>query len=141
MANTPYQTTNSAGVGGFQFLNFNYDLAKISAADIMVDFAVPFPFKLVDIRACVTDPATTGSKAATITAKIDGTAVTGASIALTSANMTPIGTIQTGTAKDVLSGGNNVAYAAGSKIKITGSSVTAFVEGSVTISICLQSLA
>mgnify|MGYP003347713677 CR=1 FL=1 len=51
-------------------------------------------------------------------------------MALTSANFTPIGTIITGTATDVLAGGNNLANpAGGSKIKLTASSVTTFVEG------------
>lgn len=140
MANTPATSTTAAGLGGIQFLNFAYNLADISAADILVDYVVPAGFKLVDIRAVITKAATTAAKAATITAKIDGTAVTGATIALTSANCTPIGTILTGTATDVLAGGNNIAYGPGSKLKVTGSSVTAFVEGAATITLTLQSL-
>jgi hypothetical protein len=95
----------------------------------------------VDIKAVVTKAATTAAKAATVTAKIDGTAVTGASVALTSANFTPIGTIITGTATDVLAGGNNQGLmAGGSKLKLTASSVTAFVEGCGEFHITLQSL-
>jgi len=140
MANTPATSSGYVGNGRLIPLNISYALADISATDILVDYVVPCGFKLIDIRAIVTKAATTGSKAATLTAKIDGTAVTGATLALTSANCTPIGTVLTGTATDVLAGGNNIAYNPGSKIKITASSVTAFVEGAITIVLTLQSL-
>lgn len=140
MANTPSTSSTAAGNGGLQFLNFAYALADISAADVLTDFVVPSGFKLVDIRAAVTKAATTAAKAATLTAKIDGTAVPGAVLALTSANCTPQGKVLSATATDVLSGGANIAYGAGSKITVTASSVTAFVEGSITLTLTLQSL-
>lgn len=140
MAATPNSVSNYAGNNGYVAFSFTYALAALSATDILKDFVVPFPFKLVDIRVVPTTVATTGSKAATLTAKIDGTAVTGASVALTSTNMGTIGVYQTGTATDVLSGGNNIAYSPGSKITVTGSSVTAFIEGQATMTITLKSL-
>lgn len=140
MANTPATSSSSTGNGGLQFLNFNYNLADISAADILTDFIIPSGFKLVDIRAAVTKAATTAAKAATLTAKIDSVAVPGAVLALTSANCTPLGKVNSATATDVLSGGANIAYNAGSKISVTASSVTAFVEGAISLTLTLQSL-
>lgn len=140
MANTPYTTTSGAGTGRFVTLAFPFLNASISAADIVVDYTVPFPFKLVEIKSICTAAVTTGSKAATITPKIDGTAVTGCSLAMTSANQTPIGAVLSSTATDVTAGGNNIAYTAGSKLKLTGSSVTAFVEGSTVFHVTLQNL-
>ena len=140
MANTPATSTSPAGTGAFYTINLSYNLADIAAADILTDFVVPHGFKLVDIRASDTKAATTAAKAATLTAKIDGTAVPGAVLALTSANMTPLGKCLTGTATDVLSGGKNIAYNPGSKLTVTGSSVTAFVEGAITLTLTLQSL-
>jgi hypothetical protein len=138
MAATPDQSTTTVGTNGFVVLNFSYALASLTATDVLKDLVIPFPYKLVDIRMFPATVATTGSKAATLTAKIDGTAVTGAAVALTSTNMGTIGVGVTGTATDILSGGNNTG-AAGSKITVTGSGVTAFVEGTGNLVITLQS--
>ena len=51
MANTPYTTTAPVGVGRFEYLQFQYNLADIAAGDILVDFVVPFPFKLIGVTA------------------------------------------------------------------------------------------
>jgi hypothetical protein len=139
MASTPYKTTGTVGLSNLQFLNFNYDLADISAADILTDFVIPVGFKLLRMDATVTKAASTASKAATLTAKIAGTTVSGASLALTSANCTPLGKVLSATPTDVLFGGNNQG-AAGGKLSVAASSVTAFVEGAITLTLVLQSL-
>lgn len=140
MANTPYSTTSTAGVGNIEFLSWHFNLADITAADMITDFVIPFAFKVVDIRAVATKAASTASKAATVTAKIDGTAVTGAAAALTTAGLNAMGKVVSATATDVLSGGNNIAYNAGSKLSVTASSVTAFVEGEIELVVTIQSL-
>lgn len=140
MANAPATSTSGVGTGRYVTLAFPVLNTLIAAADFVVDYTVPFPFKVVELKSICTAAVTTGAKAATVTVKLDGTAVTGATVAMTSANQTPIGAILTGTATDVLAGGNNIAYAAGSKLKLTGSSVTAFSEGSTVFHITLQNL-
>lgn len=140
MANTPATSSTATGNGRIQQSCFSYALASLSAADVLKDFVIPYPFKLVDIRMFPTTVASTASKAATLTAKIDGVAVPGAVLSLTTANMGTIGVGQTGTATDVLAGGANIAYGAGSKITVTGSSVTAFAEGAGTLVLTIQAL-
>ena len=141
MANTPYTTTAPVGVGRFEYLQFQYNLADIAAGDILVDFVVPFAFKVVGITATAVKIASTASKAATIAVKIDGNAVTGASVALTTSNMGTLGAVVSATATDITANGNNQsALAGGSKLRLTASSVTAFVEGIVNLAIVLQSL-
>jgi len=140
MANTPATSTSNVGNGRIVPLAFPFLNASLANGDIVVDYVVPFPFKLVELKSVCTAAVTTGSKAATITPKIDGVAVTGCSLAMTSANQTPIGAVLSSTATDVLAGGNNIAYAAGSKLKLTASSVTAFAEGSTVFHVLLQSL-
>lgn len=77
-----------------------------------------------DLTFFVTTAVTTGSKAASLNAEIDGTNVTGGVVALTSANCTPIGASVAGSQ---ITAANRVTKA--SKLDIESSSVTAFSEG------------
>lgn len=135
MTATANQTSTTTQAQGIYTISFSKLLAGITAADILTDYVINHPFKVLDIRAIVTTAATTASKAATLTAKVDGTAVPGAVLALTSANMTPLGKVVSASAT-----GSNVG-SAGSKISITGSSVTSFVEGQAEIVVTVQNLA
>ena len=137
MANTPYISTTSVGGSGIYQLSFNFALAGIAAADLITQYVINHPFRILDIRAVVTTPATTAAKAATLTAEIAGTAVPGAVLALTSANMTPQGAVVTATSTTQLNGGAQDG-AAGSNISITGSAVTAFLEGAITLVVTVQ---
>ena len=87
--------------------------------------AVPFAFTLTSIGFRVGVPVTTAAKAATITAQVNGVAVTGGVISLTSANATPTGTLVAGTG---ITAGNTGT--AGQTIEGAVSAVTAFLEGS-----------
>jgi hypothetical protein len=78
---------------------------------------------------------TTSAKAATVTPYISGTATTGGVLAMTSASLTTKGTVQAATA---ITGANEGT--ATDTISLTGSSVTAFVEGSVNIVLRIQNL-
>lgn len=131
-ANTSTSVTSAAGI---YTLTFSKLLAGITAADILTDYTINHPFKVVDVRAIVTTAATTGSKAATITAEIGSTAITGISLALTSANMTPLGKVVSSSAT-----ANNVGNA-GDKISLVAGSVTSFVEGQIEVVVTLQNLA
>lgn len=86
--------------------------------------AVPYNFTLVSVGFRVRTPATTAAKLATLTAQVNGVAVTGGVISLTSANATPTNTLVAGTA---ITAGNT-----GTATQTVGaaiSAVTAFVEG------------
>jgi hypothetical protein len=109
-------------------LQFHYNLADIAAGDILVAYVPGFAGKILKTSAVVSKPATTGGKAATITPKITGVAVTGGVLSLTSANMTPIGAVVNGTA---ITGANS--FGAADSITLTASAVTAFVEGEIDI--------
>ena len=100
-------------------------LSGISAADV-VTAITPGLNGTIEYWEFVTSvPVTTGSKLATLSLKINSTAVTGGAIALTSAAATPLGKVIAGAAIT----GNN-AIKAGDTLSVVASSVTAFVEGS-----------
>jgi len=80
--------------------------------------------RIKSVQFMVTTAVTTGSKAATLTAKIATVACTGGVISLTSANCTPIGAEVDGTA---VTAGNT--FGATDQISIDVSAVTTFVEG------------
>jgi hypothetical protein len=140
MANTPYVTTGTNGNGRKYTLAFPVLLATIADGDIINDYIIDHPFKLIDLRMTVTAAATTPAKLSTLKAYIDDVLVTGSTLALTSANMTPLGKVNSATATDVIAGGANIAYAAGSKISVVASSTTAFIEGSGVIHVTVQNL-
>jgi hypothetical protein len=73
----------------------------------------------------VGNPATTGSKAATMQAQVNGSSLTGGVIGLTSANCTPTGATVAGSA---ITAGTQT-FTASQTIGVLLSSVTAFVEG------------
>lgn len=79
-------------------------------------------------------PATTAAKLSTINPTIDGVDVTGGTIALTSANMTPFGVSLAGAP---ITGANTVTAA--SKIGFKAASTTAFVEGSIIVLLRIRS--
>lgn len=81
----------------------------------------------------VKTPVTTGAKLATIQPTINGVAVTGGALAMTSALLTPANLILPAP----LITGNN-AITAASFIGFVGSGVTAFVEGEIMISLRLR---
>lgn len=84
-------------------------------------------------EAMIKTAATTAAKLATIQPTINGVAVTGGALALTSANCTPAGIILPA---PLITGAN--AIAAASKIGFLVSGVTAFVEGEMVLSIRLR---
>jgi hypothetical protein len=97
-------------------------LADIAAGDFKVN--VPFAFTLLAANFRTGKPATTAAKAATLTPDINGVAVTGGVIGLTSANQNTIGGAVAGSA--VTAGNTGTA---GQALGVTASAVTAFVEG------------
>lgn len=99
-------------------------LAKLANGDIYTGIRPGVDGYVENMEFFVTDPATTGSKLASLNAEIDGTNVTGGVVALTSANCTPLGVQVAGSQ---ITGANRITKK--SKLDIEASSVTAFVEG------------
>lgn len=105
-------------------LSWYIDLASITAADVITSFP-PGVSGTIEYFGFIVDKAvTTASKLATLTPKINGTAVTGGALALTSANCTPKGTLVDAAA---ITGANVVSRS--SLLSVTASAVTAFAEG------------
>jgi hypothetical protein len=133
MASTPYQTSNTIRTPGIYTINLGYALADIAAADLLTDYIPGHNFKILGINAIVTKAATTAAKAATVTPKIGTTAIPNSALALTSANMTPLGKVVAGLVPVTGNTGGPT-----DKISLTGSAVTAFVEGTATITVTIQ---
>lgn len=107
-------------------------LVSISAADLIV-VAPGLDGFIENLEFLVTTAATTAAKLATLSAKINSVAVTGGAVALTSANCTPIGARIPGTQ---ITAANRITK--NDVLTITGSAVTAFVEGSGTLYVRLR---
>lgn len=86
---------------------------------------VPYGFVVTAAQFRVGNPATTAAKAATLTVQINGTAVTGGVISLTSANCTPAGAAVAATAIT----GANGTQTINQTVEVAVSGVTAFAEG------------
>lgn len=106
-----------------QTLILPVQLAQLANSQVF-KLPVPFAFTLTSIGFRVGKAVTTAAKLATATAQVNGVAVTGGVVSLTSANATPTGTLVAGTAITALNTGT-----AGQTIEAAISSVTAFAEG------------
>lgn len=115
--------------GNVILLPFRLDLPSITAAgNVVASFQPGFAGTIDDAFFVVDKPATTAAKAATLAVNINASAVTGGAVALTSANVTPQGSVIEGTA---ITAANTLNR--DDSITIVASSVTAFVEGSGTL--------
>lgn len=99
-------------------------LATITAADIITEMRPGIAGTIEYWEFVTTIAATTASKAATLNLEIDTTDVTGGTIALTSANVTPKGIVVPAAA---ITGANVLTR--DSKLSVEASAVTAFAEG------------
>lgn len=99
-------------------------LATLTNADIVTEVRPGIEGTIEHAEFVTTIAATTASKAATLNLEIDTTNVTGGTIALTSANVTPKGAA---IAAAAITGANTLTR--DSKLSVEASSVTAFVEG------------
>lgn len=109
--------------------------AGISGADVITSFPAPFDGEVIGINVIVSAAVTTGSKAATLTAYINGVAVAGTALATTSANMTPMGKVLSSTAT---AGSRTNMFAAGDSLSVTASGVTTYIEGSCSIMLIIR---
>ena len=99
-------------------------LVGITAADIVTEMRPGIAGYVEHAEFVTTVAATTAAKAATLNLEIDSTNLTGGTIALTSANVTPKGAAVVASA---ITGNNRLEKT--SKLSVEASSVTAFAEG------------
>lgn len=141
MASTPYAISDGVAIPGIVTIPVNSNLAGITGtADLLTDFIVPYSFQVVGLRFAVTTVASTAAKLATVSVYVGPTAsavaVAGASIALTTATVTPLGKIFLSPA--TAQGTAATTYPAGTKLQLKCTSVTAFSEGQGTFFIDLR---
>lgn len=108
-------------------------LSGVSAADVVSALRPGVNGYITDIQWIQGVPVTTGSKLATLSMKINSTAVTGGAVALTSALCTPLGARVAGSR---ITAANRITTA--DSLSVVATSVTAFVEGSGWIQIRIQ---
>lgn len=131
------ECTPSSGSGGGApvILAFPILLATIANGDLMTEITPGFAGKIVSFFGVVTAPATTGSKLSTLNLEIGTTNVTGGALALTSANMTPLGAT---VAASAITAAN--VFTATDVLSIEAASTTAFAEGSVVLYVIIRAL-
>ncbi len=104
------------------------ELAALADGEVVANITPGFVGRILRVDFLVAKPATTAAKLSTLTPRIGTTALTGGVLALTSANMTPVGKVVNGTAITALN-----TFGAADTIDVQASSTTAFVEGSGAI--------
>ena len=130
MASTPYAV--SVGVGSYpDIIPVTIPVFACSAitnADELTTYTPGFNFEIVKIDFVCVTPITTGSKTATITPKISGTAITnGTTTAL--AGTKAKGVVSNVWTQNVVAGVAHTYGGPTDTISITASAVTAFTEG------------
>lgn len=125
-------STLAAGVGIFDWL-FYVSLPDVTNADLIGAFTPGYAFKVLKVDFLHEKAVTTGAKAATLTPKINGSAITGGVLALA-------GTYAAGavTAASTITAANTGTAA--QTFSITGSGVTAFTEGNGVIRVKVQNM-
>lgn len=126
MASTPYAVSVVQGTSP-DILTLTVPIFAMSAitnADELTDFVPGFNFEIVQIDHVTVTPVTTAAKTATLKPYIDAVVVPGTATALA-------GTKAKGVVSTVFVADPNTKLygSATSKLKLTASSVTAFVEG------------
>jgi hypothetical protein len=106
--------------------------SKIADGDVVTTFTPGFNGRIKGMSYVTHDPVTTGAKASTLNLEIGATNVTGGTLGLASATMTPIGKI---TASAAITAG--AGFKSTDTISIEASATTAFIEGTGSIVIAL----
>lgn len=124
MASTPYATTiNDDQPGAYSVSIPVFAASAITNGDELTDWVPGHPFEVLGVEFVCVTPITTAAKTATIKPYIDGTVVPGTATAV--AGTKAKGVVTTA----FVASGSKLYGSATSKIKLTASSVTAFVEG------------
>jgi len=124
--------TLSDGVGISDWL-FYVSLPNITAADLIGQFIPGYAFRILKLDFLHELAVTTGSKAATLTPKIAGSAITGGVLSLS--NTYAAGAVTAGSAVGATQDGTSAEA-----FSITASAVTTFIEGNGVIRVRVQNL-
>lgn len=126
----------AAAAGGAPFVvTIPVTMANIADGDLVTTWTPGFNGSITKLDFLVTDAVTTSAKASTLNAEIGTTNLTGGTVALTSANCTPLGAIVAGSA---ITAANT--FVSTDTVSIEASSTTTFVEGAGTLIITGRSL-
>jgi hypothetical protein len=133
-------TTGTAGTSlaagaGVHTVSLPVTLANVASGDVLTNYTPGYAFKVLATHFAVTTAVTTASKAATLNLEIGTTDVTGGSVALTSANCTPLGAVVAGSSVTAANTGTS-----SDTISVEASGVTAFAEGAGVLLIRLQNM-
>lgn len=120
---------------GIRTLTYKLELANIANGDLVTNYTLGYAFRILSISAVVDKIATTASKAATLNLEIGTTNLTGGVLSLTTANCGTLGSVIAATAVTAANTGT-----ATDTLSIEAASVTAFIEGSITLVIQVQNL-
>lgn len=125
MPSTPYQTSTSLVQGEDAVLLTVpiFAMSAVADANELVDFVPGFDFEVLNVDHVTVTPITTGSKTTTCKPYIDGVVVPGCSLVV--AGTKAKGVVTNGTAAS----GTKLYGTSTSKLTLTCSSTTAFVEG------------
>lgn len=118
----------AAALATVHTMSFTFDLADLANGDMLTTVPVPGHGYFIGLEAVVTRAATTAAKAATLNLEINTTDLTGGALALTSANMTPLGAR---VAASAITAGSR--FSPGDTFSLEASSVTTFVEGRISV--------
>lgn len=116
-----------------EWLHFAVSLASVAAGDYIAAFPAGVDGFIEQVEYMPAVAATTAAKLATLTPKINTTALTGGVLALTTTNCGTVGVRAVGTQ---VTAANRITKK--DTITVTGSAVTAFVEGSGTLSLRIR---
>jgi hypothetical protein len=126
--------TLAAGAG-VHTISIPMDLANITDGDVLTDYTPGYKFKLLAVDFAVGTPVTTAAKATTLNLDIGATPTTGGTVALTSANCTPLGAVVAGAAITAANTGS-----ASDTISVVAASTTQFVEGDGYLLVKIQNM-
>mgnify|MGYP001602698178 CR=1 FL=1 len=117
----------------YSVLSIPITLANVANGDVLTTFTPGFAGRIESIAFAVTTAVTTGAKATTLNLEIGTTNLTGGSLALTSANCTPLGAVVAATAVTAAN-----TFTATDTISVEAASTTAFVEGAGVLLVTLS---
>lgn len=108
-------------------------LANVADGDVVTTWTPGFSGRIEKIAFAVTTAVTTAAKASTLNMEIGTTNLTGGSLALTSANCTPLGAV---VAASAITAAN--AFTSTDTLSVEASSTTAFAEGAGVLLITIS---
>ncbi|MBF0270325.1 MAG: hypothetical protein HQL44_17225 [Alphaproteobacteria bacterium] len=117
----------------FTHMDVPVTLANVADGDLITTVTPGFHGWVEKMEFIVTSPVTTGSKASTLNLEVGTTNATGGTLALTSANCTPLGKV-VAQAADFTAGNS---FTASDTLSIEAASTTTFVEGAGVLRLTL----